>query len=328
MLTRLSVRKKEGSAVPAEQHVHHEDDFLLNQKPIKQKKLRLGRTVAIGLLTGVPISAGVVFGVRISDESTVYNMRYQAGETFKTSGSSLEVQLIATPQKIPGYTSYLLNGLGNNNQWYQIGLTYEDNYKGSTGYVVSSEAFAVHGHNLSQRYPPPSTHQGAEFWKPVSGIKSGDKIKIILQIENHRILALVEDSRTGEHVGYQGHTSSSRFLGINTPSTSAGTFSGLMTEMVTSGNLPSNPASVTYHIPGYEKPGYIWVTKGHDEGTYVKELGRSTAQIGSRSVYAVYNSGLFVRYSSGTLYTGMPYITKNEIKRAPGAAELVSLYRP
>ena len=197
------------------------------------------------------------------------NYDEQLGTTFTQNFASLTYNVTAIPQAdSEGYgPAYLLNGLSNDNYWYQVGISYNwPNADGgyAQGFNFNYEVFNPAGKSV---YPNNSGGQ-----KSFSGgtVNSGDLVLLDIYISNGIVSMSAKDWNTGAvaQAAYADNQTAS-FIGLSSPS-SNGFFTGLMTEW-----YHATPSLETKHkllIPVvlvFHPPGCGWMN-----GNQVTLIGR------------------------------------------------------
>jgi hypothetical protein len=158
------------------------------------------------------------------------NWDEQLGLTISQDRVSLEYNVTAVEQSDTyGYgPAYLLNGLTDKGDWFQVGLAYDwplDNGGYAPGFMFLYESFNSSGASV---YPPGGGGGLANY----SGIvNEGDSVLLSLNFTGNEVVMYSYDWDTGASA-WTNYTSDGGdvFLGLQTSNNGNGYFSGLMTE--------------------------------------------------------------------------------------------------
>ena len=185
------------------------------------------------------------------------NYDEQLGITFTQNFASLTYNVTAMPQAdSEGYgPAYLLNGLSNDNYWYQVGISYNwPNANGgyAQGFNFNYEVFNPAGKSV---YPINSGGQ-----KSFSGgtVNSGDLVLLDIYISNGIVSMSAKDWNTGAvaQAAYADNQTAS-FIGLSSPS-SNGFFTGLMTEWYHATPYTGDETQVTYSSGFGLSSAWMW----------------------------------------------------------------------
>lgn len=297
------------------------------------RSIRWRNCIALGAVAASAIVAfGKIDGFKIKvhkpapiSSAAKYPIDYQESATFGRSSTTLMVTTKAVPQSLypGGFTAYLLNGMTNTGAWAQTGLAYFNSYDGYTGYALVVQAFALDRHARQQIWPPPLDGSGFG-WAPLKA-REGDKIKEYMSINDGHILVVSEDLRTGGRYGFQGSMKGIvDFVGLDAPSTSAGFFSGVMTEIRLAKNSYAMISRVAYRLTSGESPSYLWTASGNAV-TEVK-FGENVVSVSRHPNVASHFSTLSVSYAGDVVSTSTSHrIIARVIGNSP--PQLTSLIR-
>lgn len=153
----------------------------------------------------------------------------QEGLTFTQNSTSLSYNVTAVSQQDQyGYgPAYLLNGLSNNQYWYQVGFSWDWPYAGGghvSGFSFNYEVFNSSGDSID----PIGGGGLLSFSGPV---RAGDSVLLSLSFDAGNVSMYSYDWNTkasaNQSYSAEGATT---FVGLSSPSNSNGFFSGLMTE--------------------------------------------------------------------------------------------------
>lgn len=188
-----------------------------------------------------------------SSSSPLYDE--QIGITFMQTFTSIAYNVTAVvQQESDGYgPAYLLNGLGDNGGWYQVGLTWNwcGPTSGTCANYVAGFNFVYEDWNSSGNSVFPS--DGGAGLKQLSGtVNSGDTVLLNLYFSGSNIVMYAKDWNTGasafETFSAQGST---EFIGLSSTANSNGYFTGLMTEWYHEQAFYSNVERTEYSDPGF-----------------------------------------------------------------------------
>ena len=186
------------------------------------------------------------------------NYDEQLGITFTQNFASLTYNVTAIPQAdSEGYgPAYLLNGLSNDNYWYQVGISYNwPNADGgyAQGFNFNYEVFNPAGKSV---YPINSGGQ-----KSFSGgtVNSGDLVLLDIYISNGTVSMSAKDWNTGAvaQAAYADNQTAS-FIGLSSPS-SNGFFTGLMTEWYHATPYTGDETQVIYSSGFGLSSAWMWM---------------------------------------------------------------------
>jgi hypothetical protein len=187
------------------------------------------------------------------------NVNYdeQIGMTFTQNFTSLEYNVTAVEQTDPTLGTgpgYLLNGLSNTGNWYQVGLSWD--WSPGIGFSMSYEVFNSLGNSI---YP---TDGGGGLLGFSGTVNAGDNVSLNLYFNaSGQVVMLAEDAETGAYaqVAYTA-AGSTFFVGQpNGDATSMGFFTGLMTEWYHGQPYYSNPLQVVYSSNLPISSGWLWM---------------------------------------------------------------------
>ncbi len=158
------------------------------------------------------------------------NWDEQLGLTISQDSASLAYNITAVEQTdSDGYGPvYLLNGLSDTGNWYQVGLAYDWPIDGggyAPGFSFLYESFNSSGVSV---FP---ANGGGGLLNYSSSINEGDQLILSLNFTGSQVVMYSRDWNTGASasVNYTG-LGGSIFLGLQTANNVNGFFSGLMTE--------------------------------------------------------------------------------------------------
>ena len=186
------------------------------------------------------------------------NYDEQLGITFTQNFASLAYNVTTTSQAdSEGYgPAYLLNGLSNDNYWYQVGISYNwPNANGgyAQGFNFNYEVFNPAGKSV---YPINSGGQ-----KSFSGgtVNSGDLVLLDIYISNGVVSLSAKDWNTGAvaQAAYADNQTTS-FIGLSSPSNN-GFFTGLMTEWYHATPYSGDETQVTYSSGFGLSSAWMWM---------------------------------------------------------------------
>jgi hypothetical protein len=171
----------------------------------------------------------------------------QLGTTFTQNFTSLAYKVTAVAQNgTDGYgPAYLVNGLGNNNYWYQVGLAYDWDGSASTGFQLAYEVFNSSGNSVF-----PVSGGGMTTFSPVN---PGDTVLLSLTFSNGSVVMQGTDQNTGaQSQKTYSAPGATTFVGNPTASlsNSNGFFTGLMTEWYHTAPYYGDEQKVTYTANG------------------------------------------------------------------------------
>ncbi len=183
----------------------------------------------------------------------------QLGITFAESYTSIEYNVTAVEQTDPTLgtgPAYLLDGLGNNGFWYQVGVSYNwgPGQTPGTGFDMNYEVFDSLGNSV---YPA----EGGGLQAFSGPVHEGDTITLDLYISSGNVVMIAEDLDTGAYA-QQTYSAegASYFVGQpNEVANSNGFFTGLMTEWYHGAPYYANLADVTYTTTVPVSSGWMWM---------------------------------------------------------------------
>jgi len=170
----------------------------------------------------------------------------QLGTTFTQNFTSLAYKVTAVAQiGTDGYgPAYLVNGLGNNNYWYQVGLAYDWDGSASTGFQLAYEVFNSSGNSVF-----PASGGGMATFSPVN---PGDTVLLSLNFSNGSVVMQGTDQNTGAQ-SQKTYSALGATTFVGSPaalSNSKGFFTGLMTEWYHTAPYYGDEQKVTYTANG------------------------------------------------------------------------------
>lgn len=214
----------------------------------ENKKRKSGgnlKTFLKGALIGVVVSSPLLLYPLISAQKNNNIPKYDQQEAVVFSGQkfkSLEVDVSATEQKNKSIdaATYILNGLANNNAWYQVGLANTPNNKDK--FQLAIDIFS--GKSFDTNSSLDRINLGLDFSKPV---KENDTVRLSLIAEGNKVIFSGRDLNTGGTASYTYFSSNPNveFLGTE----KSGIFTGIMTEIYHRGSKPvieSDPIAYKY----------------------------------------------------------------------------------
>jgi hypothetical protein len=180
----------------------------------------------------------------------------QLGTTFTQNFTSLAYKVTAVAQNgTDGYgPAYLVNGLGNNNYWYQVGLAYDWDGSASTGFQLAYEVFNSSGNSVF-----PVSGGGMTTFSPVN---PGDTVLLSLTFSNGSVVMQGTDQNTGAQ-SQKTYSAPGATTFVGNPaslSNSNGFFTGLMTEWYHTAPYYGDEQKVTYTANGSGiTSAWLWI---------------------------------------------------------------------
>ena len=182
----------------------------------------------------------------------------QIGITFINNMKSLDYYVTAkSDTDANGYGSaFLLNGLTNKGDWFQLGLAYN--------FGTTTEEFVVFTSILpkqpSSQMPKYNAYIEAKLNMPVK-IASGDKIGLKMYIQNGKVFCVARDvTQNAQAVTILDAKGATTFIGNKTIDENGGVFTGLMTESWHS--FPEkNAIDTEIYTPAtpVDSKGWLWI---------------------------------------------------------------------
>jgi hypothetical protein len=253
----------------------------------------------------------------------VANYDEQLGLTFTENFSSLtyNVTTLALTDDNGVGPAYLLNGLTATGYWYQIGVSY--NWPYSSGGHINGFYLSYNVFNSAGNVVLPSNGAGGIL--PFSGsVYSGDLILLSLNFSSGNVVMYAKDWNTNASasISYSARSSTS-FIGVpNSPSSSNGFFSGLMTEWyhvlpyygdmtaVTYTNHAFNLSSAWMWMDEWNPSNRTWSGSWSDHVLAQYSSNPSQLQqFSSHGATVFSNASTFITGSIGTLGTETTTIT-------------------
>ena len=174
------------------------------------------------------------------------NYDEQLGTTFTQDFSSLAYNVTALAQAdANGYgPGYLLNGLTDEGDWYQVGVSYH--WPNSDGSYNAGFGFSYEVYGASGRSVYPSKGAGLGMFSGI--VDSGDSVLLSLTFTGSTVQMLAKDWNTGAtaQASYSSEGSSSFVGDAFAPVDSNGFFTGLMTEWYHDAAYYGNEGKVAY----------------------------------------------------------------------------------
>jgi hypothetical protein len=271
----------------------------------------VGSSTATNPLRGHPPSQEVAF-----DE--------QIGLTFTQNFTSMEYNVTAVPQTDPTLGTgpgYLLSGLSNMGNWYQVGLSYD--WSTGIGFAMNYEVFNSAGDSIF----PTSGGGGIQaFSGPVN---PGDNVTLNLYFNSAGQVAMIaEDMNTGasSQVEYSG-AGATFFVGQpNGDANAVGFFTGLMTEWYHGTPSYSEPAKVTYSTNFSISSGWMWMDEFNANNlqlVFASNSSTVTSFASSPTHLQEFSYSGITEYSdANTFVTGSP--TSNTTTTSTGSTGIVT----
>lgn len=229
----------------------------------------LATKASTGLIDRTPATGKGEIPLRLGSSPPQVNWDEQLGLTFSQDRGSLEYNVTAVEQADSyGYgPAYILNGLTDKGDWYQVGLAYDWPLDGggyASGFSFLYESFNTTGDSV---FP---SNGGGGLANYSAAIHEGDQVLLSLNLTGSLVVMYSHDWETGasDSVNYTSN-GGAIFEGLQTANNQNGYFSGLMTE--------------DYHVSPYLGPEaeviYTNPNIGLDAGTmWIDEYNPSTNQ--------------------------------------------------
>jgi hypothetical protein len=193
----------------------------------------------------------------------------QIGMTFTQNSTSLgEYVAVIAQNDSDGYgPAYLLNGISNNGDWYQVGVSFD--WPGSRGgFDVEWEIWAPNDTVIE-----PSTYDNwATLRSSNQQINNNDTIELTMNIVKDDVWMNVSDPATGMYYDIVYYHSASYFVGTKSSSNAAGFFTGLMTEEYHSASYTGGEIPVVYWTSIPRNSTIMWADEELVTGTTVTPL--------------------------------------------------------
>ncbi len=207
------------------------------------------------------------------------NWDEQLGLTISQDQGSLAYNVTAVEQTdSDGYgPAYLLNGLTDKGEWYQVGLAYDwpvDSGGYFSGFSFLYEVFNSTGGSV---YP---TNGGGGLLNYSGQINQGDEVLLSLNFTNNRVIMSSKDWNTGA-TSWANYSSfgGAIFVGLQTSNNPIGFFSGLMTEQYHALPYTGTEAAVTYsNVNVGLNAATMWIDE-YNVNTNQSLFGASSADI-------------------------------------------------
>lgn len=196
-----------------------------------------------------PTGKGLGRALNLGSNPPAVNWDEQLGLTISQDSASLAYNVTAVEQTDSyGYgPGYLLNGLTDKGDWYQVGVSFDWPLDGggyANGFAFLFEVFNSTGSSV---FP---SGGGGGLANYTGTINPGDQILLSLNFSNGLVIMSSRDWGTGARAS-ANYTSygSAVFIGLQTPTNQKGYFSGLMTEDYHVQPYVGTEASVEYINP-------------------------------------------------------------------------------
>jgi hypothetical protein len=228
----------------------------------------------------------------------------QVGLTFTDPFSSLDYNVTAVAQSnSDGYgPAYLLNGLNDKGDWYQVGLSWNWSPGDSpgTGFSMNYEAWDASGNSV---FPASG---GGGLLSYSGQVNQGDRVQLSLSFAQGEVIMSSKDLDTGASASTRYNADGgSMFQGLLRSADSNGYFSGLMTEEYHSSPYYGNMEEVTYSSSTPLGNGFLWADEWNfsatppttlfDASKFVSFLNPSLIQSFSKNGTSAYaNSTTFI----------------------------------
>ena len=207
-----------------------------NTKKIKFKNFING--VVMGAILSSPVAVFLSYSAayqRNLSDLPIPTYDQREGVVFncgKFNSLQVDVKAVAQTNKDIYQTTYLLNGITNTGEWYQVGLDYAPTKDNKNFFNLSIDIFSRKG--LSEwNGGKDKVNLTLDFSKPV---KENDTVRLSLKCERSKIILSGKDLDNG---GIATHSYPSKTLNEHfTGTVKNGAFTGVMTEIYHYGSSP------------------------------------------------------------------------------------------
>ena len=251
----------------------------------------------------------------------------QLGITFTQNQNALTYNVTALAQTdANGYgPAYILNGLTSLGYWYQVGISYH--WPGASGGYDPTFAFSyqVFGPNGNPVYPQ---NGGAGLGTFSKAVDSGDSVLLSLTFSGPSVEMVAQDWNTGAtaRASYSSLGSTSFVGDTSSPSSSAGFFTGLMTEWYHVLPYSGNEGKVTYtNTVSALSSAWLWIDEFNPASTgppvFINQTRTPVTFANAQQLYLFSSNGATMYGSAHQFITGQLNAATSRVSLSPASPE-------